>query len=553
MHVEATKISQVNLSPQIAQDDLPLEKTIETTVRLFQIVYDEQSFLKVENGFELLDNRENKRPDWFEYWPIRNFLCTNTLDESTFYGFFSPKFGQKTGLSYAEVVNFVKRHAATADILLFSPQPDMGAFFLNVFEQGEAFDPGLVEAVNELLAVSGIPLDVKNLVMDSRQVVFSNYFVALPRFWREWLRVNEALYEICEGQASNLKDLLCRPTSYPGAAQRKVFIQERIASLLLTAWTHWRSVAYNPFNMAWSDSRLRNYPNHAYINDALKLAYRTNGHTQYMEAYAHMRDLYKSTSNVQTASSYTTHAEPKYRSRARRSSDLLSHFQSRIPIIVPTYNNPTYTRNMVRQLINLDVTDIIVIDNNSGSDEMDDLLRYLSDTVSVIRLDDNKGPHHVFLDDSVFEALPQVFCVTDPDLAFNLKMPSDFLSTLLYLTEKFAIGKAGLALDISDQEAMRLEKANHGGREYHIWEWEAQFWDKMIDTLSDGSDVYLADVDTTFALYNKKFFSRSNFYKSLRVAGNYTSIHLPWYQDNGMKSNEDSTYRATQKFSYYVR
>ena len=49
-------------------------------------------------GWQVLDNLNNERPDWFEYWPIRRFLLGDELDEQAFYGFFSPKFSAKTGL-----------------------------------------------------------------------------------------------------------------------------------------------------------------------------------------------------------------------------------------------------------------------------------------------------------------------------------------------------------------------------------------------------------------------------------------------------------------------
>jgi hypothetical protein len=159
-------------------------------VHLFQIAYSEATRAGIEPGYGLLDNLANPRPDWFEYWPIRRFLLDTPLDELAFYGFFSPKFGSKTALSHAQVVGFVQQAACAdppADVVLFSPQPDMGAFFLNVFEQGEAFDPGLIAAYEGLLAHAGRPQPLGGLVMDSRQTVFSNYFVARPAFWREWL------------------------------------------------------------------------------------------------------------------------------------------------------------------------------------------------------------------------------------------------------------------------------------------------------------------------------------------------------------------------------
>ena len=133
-------------------------------------------------GWQVLDNLNNERPDWFEYWPIRRFLLGDELDEQAFYGFFSPKFGAKTGLGHQATHDFVAAHAPRADVLLFSPQPDMGAFFLNVFEQGETFDAGLIDAYSAFLTHIGRPAPLGQMVMDARQVCFSNYFVARPAF-----------------------------------------------------------------------------------------------------------------------------------------------------------------------------------------------------------------------------------------------------------------------------------------------------------------------------------------------------------------------------------
>ncbi len=261
-------------------------------IHLYQIAYSQTTRATVEAGYQVLDNLANPRPDWFEYWPIRGHLLNQPLDEDSLYGFFSPKFGQKTGLRHADVQRFVAESAPNADVVIFSPQPDMGAFFLNVFEQGETFDPGLIAAYAQFLTDIGRPVELGQLVMDSRQISFSNYFVARPAFWREWLVVNEAMFEICEGPDTALKTALCQDTSYnspAGAAQRKVFLVERVASLLLATQTQWRSVAYNPFNFGWSMSRFREHPIEAYISDALKMAFRENKHPQYMEAFSAVR------------------------------------------------------------------------------------------------------------------------------------------------------------------------------------------------------------------------------------------------------------------------
>lgn len=262
-------------------------------VHLHQIAYSEATLASVEPDYLVLDNLGNERPDWREYWPMRRFLTGQPLDDEAFYGFFSPKFRAKTNLAHAEVTAFVQARAAQADVILFSPQPDMGAFFLNVFEQGEVFDPGLIEAYGAFLAAIGRPVDLRGLLMDSRQIVFSNFFVARPAFWREWLALNEPLFALCEGPDSPLRQALCRPTTYPGAVPRKVFLQERAASLLLATQPQWRSVAYNPFGMGWSMSRFREHPVDAYISDALKMAFRDQAYPQYLEAFLNVRERFR--------------------------------------------------------------------------------------------------------------------------------------------------------------------------------------------------------------------------------------------------------------------
>jgi hypothetical protein len=268
---------------------LPFNVGMSSALHLYQIAYSTATLAAVEPGYRVLDNLANPRPDWYEYGPIRQFLQREPLDEAAFYGFFSPKFRAKTGLSHADVCTALHAVQARTDVVLFSPQPDMGAFFLNVFEQGEAFDPGLIAAYEAFLAHIGRPQALRPLIMDSRQIVFSNYFVARPAFWREWLQLNEALWHVCEGPASALQADLTQPTTYADGAQRKVFLQERAASLLLCVQPQWRTHAVNPFTMGWSMSRLREHPMEAVMSDALKLAFREQGFPHYMQAFSSLR------------------------------------------------------------------------------------------------------------------------------------------------------------------------------------------------------------------------------------------------------------------------
>jgi hypothetical protein len=165
----------------------------------------------------------------------------------------------------------------------------------------------------------------------------------------------------------------------------------------------------------------------------------------------------------------------------------------------------------------------------------------------------NPGPRHVFLDPAIYARLPRYFCLTDPDLAINPAMPPDFLGELAALAARERVGKAGLALDLSDRNAMRDEPMQIGERSWHIWEWEDQFWRDELPPLRPGGDpVYRAPVDTTFALYDRTFFDPDRFLDAIRVAGRFTCRHLPWYRERQLPEEEERFYRRTQSFSYYL-
>ncbi len=157
-------------------------------LKLYTIVYSSESYSHVEPGFLVLDNRENLRPDWREYWPIRNYLLNEQLEEHCYYGFFSPKFHQKTGISCQQVKDFVQIYQGQYDVFLFTSFPDFGAVSLNVFEQKEYVDKGFTEISQKFVELLGFDVDLNKIVMDSRSVIFSNFFVASIKFWMEWLQ-----------------------------------------------------------------------------------------------------------------------------------------------------------------------------------------------------------------------------------------------------------------------------------------------------------------------------------------------------------------------------
>jgi hypothetical protein len=140
---------------------------------IHQIFYDERTRAQLDPGFLPLDNTANLRPDWSEYWPIRQFFLANRFLRDAGYGFLSPKFGAKTGLAAADVHRFIAEEEA--DVFLFSPWIDQSAVMLNVFEQTAVHGRGVPALCAQVLAQLAPGIDAMRLVMDSRQVVFCNF------------------------------------------------------------------------------------------------------------------------------------------------------------------------------------------------------------------------------------------------------------------------------------------------------------------------------------------------------------------------------------------
>jgi hypothetical protein len=243
----------------------------------------------LDPGFGVLDNSANERPDWFEYWPIRKFLLSESLDEDGFYGFLSPSFKRKTNLGATQVREFID--SADSDVVLFSPSIHNSAYYLNVFEHGEAEHPGLAALAVRLFARLNIALDLHNFISDSRNTVHSNYFIAKPRFWRAWLAITEAMFALAETPGDELGRDLCKPTAYRGRmnVQMKIFIMERIATWMLVTDPTFVARARDPFA---ARARFYKLPL-AIVCDALKIAYVTQGRGQYKDVFLLLRNLRK--------------------------------------------------------------------------------------------------------------------------------------------------------------------------------------------------------------------------------------------------------------------
>jgi len=195
-------------------------------------------------------------------------------------------------------------------------------------------------------------------------------------------------------------------------------------------------------------------------------------------------------------------------------------------IIIICYNNYKYLNNMVKQLENLIVEpNILIINNNSNCKYTIDYLNKLNNKYNIINCDKNFG-HLVWMEPFIFNRLPDRFIITDADLELNKNTPKNFLDIMVEISEQYKSNKVGFALDISEPE--KMFKYNFYDFGYNniptICESQKQYWvNRVID---NKLEMYFSPIDTTFCLFNKNHNG-----SHIRIAGDFTMKHLPWYID----------------------
>lgn len=229
----------------------------------------------------------------------------------------------------------------------------------------------------------------------------------------------------------------------------------------------------------------------------------------------------------------SAHRKRKSQHLAAQFAQILPQLEDKMPVMIICYNNGVYVENLVHQFNQFDITPI-VIDNNSSDEKTRSILAQLSsDEQAYIAYSDKNFGHFVGLLDPIYQQLPDHFAYTDPDLDLNKNLPKDFLQNLIDLSDQYQVYKAGFALDLLDEE-MVIDASQHISHtkpfsyqnDFSVRQFEAQFW--RLPMQHDSLEVYYAPIDSTFAVYNKQNY-RGDFYDAIRVAGDYSAIHLPWF------------------------
>lgn len=212
-----------------------------------------------------------------------------------------------------------------------------------------------------------------------------------------------------------------------------------------------------------------------------------------------------------------------------------------IPVIIINYNRLKDLKKLVSFLLERKHQNIVIVDNNSSYPPLLEYYKQVEDRVAIEFMDQNYGYLVFWKNKYLYNKYASgYYIITDSDIIPNKSLPLDYVNNLMKILDAHKnISKVGFALRIDDiPDSYKLKDK--------VLEWEQAYWKGEID-----KDMYLNEIDTTFAIYPPYYnYNRlEEFYKGIRIAGDYLAIHAPWYTDLENPTEEDIYYKQTANSS----
>lgn len=200
-----------------------------------------------------------------------------------------------------------------------------------------------------------------------------------------------------------------------------------------------------------------------------------------------------------------------------------------LPVFINCRDRVTDLKKLVDWLNKVGVHKIALVDNASTYPELLDF--YHETSCQVLPLGVNYGQRAPWESLAIgILAKDNYYVVSDPDIIPIDDCPNDALDFFYQTLRRHKnYMKVGFGLKIDDLPVHYLLRKTVVG-------WEKQFWQNELEP-----NIYIADIDTTFALYrpNTWYFLEN----SLRTGYPYVATHTAWYQDSQKPSAEDKYYQ----------
>ena len=202
-----------------------------------------------------------------------------------------------------------------------------------------------------------------------------------------------------------------------------------------------------------------------------------------------------------------------------------------IPIFINNYNRLTTLKKLIDALEKRGYKEIHILDNQSTYKPLLDF--YKKTPYKVHFLKKNYGEKAFWKSGLWLKYMGGHYVYTDSDVVPVEECPEDFLEYFYNLLTKYPyVHKIGFSLKIDDLPQTFKNKRK-------VIDWEKKFFENSIQ-----KNVFLAPIDTTFALYRpfSKRGNRDGKTPMLRTGFPYQARHLPWYINSNQLNEEEKFY-----------
>jgi hypothetical protein len=163
-------------------------------MKIYQIYYKQEQLPYLDSAFVPYNNSKNPQPELNEWAVWNDFYDTADYKELNIWGMLSWKFKQKTNLTGQQFIDFINANPGY-DVYFVNPAIINEAVFLNGWEQGDFYHPGLSEIADNFLTKIGYTdILVKELVLDRSTTMFASYFVATKDFWNQYMQFTRKIF-----------------------------------------------------------------------------------------------------------------------------------------------------------------------------------------------------------------------------------------------------------------------------------------------------------------------------------------------------------------------
>ncbi|MGO9119988.1 MAG: hypothetical protein ACLQPD_20540 [Desulfomonilaceae bacterium] len=167
-------------------------------VKIFQNWLKEGDIKELDPAFTPNDWSHNPLPDYREIGVFLHFYESGRYREAEYVGVVSRKFCQKAKISGQEFIQFIEANPGF-DVYFINPSPQYAYYSFNVWEQGEASHPGIIELAQKLIDATGYSISIPGMGRnDHDTLAYCNYWVGNSKFWNTYMGFVTPLVETIE-------------------------------------------------------------------------------------------------------------------------------------------------------------------------------------------------------------------------------------------------------------------------------------------------------------------------------------------------------------------